>query len=45
MAQHQAVITDYTFDDLDIERKLLEGVGLQLGGPEDGKDPSSSFPW
>lgn len=40
----KVVITDYTFDNLDIETKMLEPAGCQVVGQKIGRDPQQLIP-
>jgi hypothetical protein len=37
----KVAVTDYTFDDLDVERAILEPMGCQVIGPYPGEDDSA----
>jgi D-3-phosphoglycerate dehydrogenase / 2-oxoglutarate reductase len=37
----KAVITDYAFDDVEIERKIIESLGCSLEARKSGKDPAA----
>ena len=38
----KVAVTDYTFDDLDVERAILEPMGCQVVGPYPGEDKAGS---
>jgi hypothetical protein len=38
----KVAVTDYTFDDLDAERAILEPMGCQVVGPYPGEDEAGS---
>jgi D-3-phosphoglycerate dehydrogenase / 2-oxoglutarate reductase len=37
----KVAVTDYTFDDLDMERAILEPMGCQVVGPDAKDQPDS----
>src|SRR3990172_1507803 len=44
MAKYKVAVTDYTFDDLDIERAILEPLGCEIVGQKIGRTPEQLVP-
>jgi len=44
MAPCKVAVTDYTFDDLDIERAILEPLGCEIVGQKIGRTPEQVIP-